>query len=146
MQTAETKDDVNKIASTSEDNFQSLIEDLDILKNHLRLITQRVKGLKKNYHKRKNTNIKSGFVKPVNISKDLASFLNCGEDEKIARSVVNKSINEYIVTNNLQVPEFKQTFVLDEKLAKVFNLELGTVVNYFKMQSYLKQHYPKITV
>jgi chromatin remodeling complex protein RSC6 len=107
---------------------------------------QRVKCLKKNYHKRKNTNIKSGFVKPVNISKDLASFLNKGEDEKIARSVVNKMINEYIITNSLQVPEFKQTFVLDDKLAHVFNLECGTVVNYFKMQSYLKHHYPKTCV
>jgi len=139
-------DKTSKTDTTSEDTFQSLLTDLDLMKNNLRVVVQKVKFLKKNYHKRKNTNIKSGFIKPVNVSNDLAMFLNIHEDDKIPRSVVNKKINEYIKLNDLQIPEFKQTFTLDDNLSKIFNLETGSVVNYFKMQSYLKHHYPKNAV
>jgi chromatin remodeling complex protein RSC6 len=128
---------------TSEDTFESLINELNVMKTNMRTILQKVKYLRKNYHKRKNTNIKSGFVKPVNVSKELACFLNIREDDKVPRSVVNKRINEYIKTNNLQVEDFKQTFTIDTNLATIFNTEPGTVINYFKMQTYLKHHYPK---
>lgn len=132
-----------KIDANSEISFDSLLNELDLMKNQLSGVIRNVKHLKKNYHKRKNTNIKSGFVKPVNVSKELSTFLEIEENDKIARSIVNRKINEYIKANNLQVPEFKQTFKLDDKLSTVFNLETGTVVNYFKMQTHLKHHYPK---
>jgi chromatin remodeling complex protein RSC6 len=135
---------VSETSSVSDDTFDSVLQELETMKNQLRMVYTKVKYLKKNYHKRKNTNIKSGFVKPVSVSPELAEFLHMSVDDKIPRSVVNKKINEYIKTNNLQVPEFKQTFTLDDTLAKIFNLNTGTVVNYFKMQSYLKHHYPKV--
>jgi len=138
-----TAKSVSEASSVSDDTFDSVLQELDTMKNQLRVVYNKVKYLKKNYHKRKNTNIKSGFVKPVSVSPELADFLHMSVDDKIPRSVVNKKINEYIKTNNLQVPEFKQTFTLDDTLAKIFNLNTGTVVNYFKMQSYLKHHYPK---
>ena len=141
---AVTTKSVSEASSVSDDTFDSVLQELDTMKNQLRVVYNRVKYLKKNYHKRKNTNIKSGFVKPVTVSPELAEFLHMSVDDKIPRSVVNKKINEYIKTNNLQVPEFKQTFTLDDTLAKIFNLSTGTVVNYFKMQSYLKHHYPKV--
>jgi chromatin remodeling complex protein RSC6 len=130
-------------STVSDDTFDSVLQELDSMKNQLRLVYNKVKYLKKNYHKRKNTNIKSGFVKPVNVSTELATFLHMNPEDKVPRSVVNKKINEYIKTNDLQVPEFRQTFMLDDQLATVFRLNTGTVVNYFKMQSYLKHHYPK---
>ena len=135
---------VSETSSVSDDTFDSVLHELETMKNQLRMVYNKVKYLKKNYHKRKNTNIKSGFVKPVSVSPELAEFLHMSVDDKIPRSVVNKKINEYIKSNNLQVPEFKQTFTLDDTLAKIFNLNTGTVVNYFKMQSYLKHHYPKV--
>tara|TARA_Y100000389_G_scaffold189634_1_gene213612 strand:- start:314 stop:793 length:480 start_codon:yes stop_codon:yes gene_type:complete len=135
---------VSESSSVSDDTFDSVLQELDTMKNQLRVVYNKVKYLKKNYHKRKNTNIKSGFVKPVSVSPELAGFLHMSVDDKIPRSVVNKKINEYIKSNNLQVPEFKQTFTLDDTLANIFNLNTGTVVNYFKMQSYLKHHYPKV--
>lgn len=127
----------------SEDTFEALLHEMKVMMTNMRTVMQKVKYLRKNYHKRKNTNIKSGFVKPVNVSKELAQFLSIREDDKVPRSVVNKRINEYIKSNHLQVEEFKQTFTIDEKLATIFNTEPGTVVNYFKMQTYLKHHYPK---
>lgn len=144
LSNAVTTKSVSETSSVSDDTFDSVLQELDTMKNQLREVYNKVKYLKKNYHKRKNTNIKSGFVKPVTVSPELAEFLHMSVDDKIPRSVVNKKINEYIKTNNLQVPEFKQTFTLDDTLAKIFNLSTGTVVNYFKMQSYLKHHYPKV--
>lgn len=144
LSNAVTTKPVSEASSVSDDTFDSVLQELDTMKNQLREVYNKVKYLKKNYHKRKNTNIKSGFVKPVTVSPELAEFLHMSVDDKIPRSVVNKKINEYIKTNNLQVPEFKQTFTLDDTLAKIFNLSTGTVVNYFKMQSYLKHHYPKV--
>ena len=138
-----TAKSVSETSSVSDDTFDSVLQELEMMKTQLRVVYNKVKYLKKNYHKRKNTNIKSGFVKPVSVSPELAEFLHMSVDDKIPRSVVNKKINEYIKSNNLQVPEFKQTFTLDDTLAKIFNLNTGMVVNYFKMQSYLKHHYPK---
>lgn len=128
---------------TSDETFDSLLQELDQMKNQFKTICQKVKYLKKNYNKRKNTNVKSGFVKPVNVSSELASFLEIDTDEKVSRSYVNKKINEYIKSNNLQVETFKQTFTIDNKLSTIFTLDEGSVVNYFKMQTFLKHHYPK---
>ena len=145
MQTMAIKSQ-NDTDKNSDDTFDSLVQDLEIMKTHLRTVCQKVKYLKKNYHKRKNTNIKSGFVKPVEVSEEMSMFLNMNTGDKIPRSVVNKKINEYIKEKDLQVPDFKQTFTLDPTLASLFKLEVGAVVNYFKMQSYLKHHYPKPVV
>ena len=128
-----------------DDPFNDILEELNTIKQSITNLTTRLKVLKRTTKIRDNTNIKSGFVKPVAISEQLAQFLNVNNDELVSRNVVNKSINDYIVKNNLQVPEFKQTFVLDEKLARLFDLPESSQVNYFKMQTYLKRHYPKQT-
>ena len=131
-------------AITSDETFDSILHELDNMRNQFKNICQKVKYLKKNYNKRKNTNVKSGFVKPVHVSSELASFLEIENTEKVSRSYVNKKINEYIKNNNLQVETFKQTFTVDDQLSIIFGLDKGSVVNYFKMQTYLKHHYPKI--
>tara|TARA_Y100000389_G_scaffold205042_1_gene262357 strand:+ start:3141 stop:3575 length:435 start_codon:yes stop_codon:yes gene_type:complete len=129
--------------ATSDEIFDSVIQELDLMKNQLKTAYQKIKYLKRNYNKRKNTNVKSGFVKPVNVSSELATFLEIDTTDKVSRSYVNKKINEYIKNKNLQVESFKQTFTIDDKLSNIFRLDEGTVLNYFKMQTYLKHHYPK---
>lgn len=129
--------------ATSDEIFDSVIQELDLMKNQLKTTYQKIKYLKRNYNKRKNTNVKSGFVKPVNVSSEMATFLEIDTTDKVSRSYVNKKINEYIKNKNLQVESFKQTFTIDDKLSNIFRLDEGTVLNYFKMQTYLKHHYPK---
>lgn len=126
-----------------DDPFNEILEELNVIKQSITSVTSRLKVLKRTTKVRDNSNVKSGFVKPVSISQQLADFLDVKSDELVSRNVVNKSINDYIVKNNLQVPEFKQTFVLDSKLAVLFDLPEQTQVNYFKMQTYMKRHYPK---
>lgn len=134
-----------KVAALADDvlEFQSIIEDIMALKVKLSELLVKSKSIQKKYTKRKVPNIKSGFVKPVKLSTTLSDVIGVDNDELVARSVVNKKINEYIKEHNLQVPENKQTFVIDSKLSVLFGLEQGSVVHYFKMQTYLKSHYPK---
>ena len=126
--------------------FDNMLSEIDVIKRQLNTLTTNIKYMKKRYSRRKVSNVKSGFVKPVKLSSDLQDLIGTEEHELVSRSVVNKKINDYIKSNNLQVPENRQTFVLDDKLSNLFGLEKGSVVHYFKMQTYLKNHYPKETV
>lgn len=134
-----------KVEAISDDilEFQTIINDILIIKGKLSELLVKSKSMQKKYTKRKVPNIKSGFVKPVKLSTTLSDVIGVDNNELVARSVVNKKINEYIKNHNLQVPENKQTFVIDAKLSTLFGLEEGSVVHYFKMQTYLKSHYPK---
>jgi chromatin remodeling complex protein RSC6 len=123
--------------------FDNILTDIQSMKDQLTKLASDVKHMRKRYARRKVSNIKSGFVKPVKLSTDLQNLIGSEDNELVSRSVVNKKINDYIKANNLQVPENRQTFVLDEKLSHLFGLDQGSVVHYFKMQTYLKNHYPK---
>ena len=128
----------------TQNDFMSIVDELETMKKQISKIISTVKVLHKNSAKKhRNQNIKSGFVKPVTISKEMGVFMGTKENELVPRNVVNKTINEYIKNHNLQVPTDKQTFVLDDTLASLFNLKTGDVVHYFKMQTHLKNHYPK---
>lgn len=128
----------------TQNDFMSIVDELETMKKQISKIISTVKVLQKNSAKKhRNQNIKSGFVKPVTISKEMGEFMGTKENELVPRNVVNKTINEYIKNHNLQVPTDKQTFVLDDTLASLFNLKTGDVVHYFKMQTHLKNHYPK---
>ena len=81
-------------------------------------------------------------MKPVQITEPLRRLIKADENELVARRVVNKRITDYIKANNLQTADNKQQFVVDDALAVVFNVDVGTIVHYFKMQTYLKHHYP----
>lgn len=127
------------------DDYSKLIEQLDSLRKSVALMMSTVKKLQKyhNKHAKRLKNVKSGFTKPVKISEPLRKLIKAEEGELIARCVVNKRINDYIKTNNLQTSDNRQQFVIDEALASVFNVSVGTVVHFFQMQTYLKAHYPK---
>jgi len=135
-----------KLSKREETNneFVNILDELETMKKQITKIMSTVKVLQKNSAKKnRNQNIKSGFVKPVAISKEMGVFMGTKDNELVPRNVVNKTINEYIKNHNLQVPTDKQTFVLDDTLASLFNLKTGDVVHYFKMQTHLKNHYPK---
>jgi chromatin remodeling complex protein RSC6 len=127
--------------------FENMIMELETMKKNITGMISTLKTTQKQLTKKtKSPNIKSGFVKPVRLSNELSTLIGTGEDELVARNIVNRKINEYVKTNNLQVPESRQNFRVDESLGRLFKLEPGTVVHYFKMQTYLKDHYPKPSV
>lgn len=126
--------------------FDNMITELETMKKNISGMISSLKSSQKHLTKRtKSPNIKSGFVKPVRLSKELSTLIGTGEDELVARNVVNRKINEYVKAHDLQVPESRQNFRVDEALGRLFGIEPGTMVHYFKMQTYLKNHYPKVT-
>lgn len=77
----------------------------------------------------------SAFMKPIQISEELASLIGHGP---MPRTEVTKRIWDYIKKHNLQDPQNKRNIIPDEKLARV----LGTShpIDMFKMTSKISKH------
>jgi chromatin remodeling complex protein RSC6 len=124
--------------------FENMIGELELMKKNLNQMISTLKTSQRHFTKKtKSPNIKSGFVKPVRLSKELSTLIGTPEDELVPRNIVNRKINEYVKAHDLQVPDSRQNFVVDGPLGNLFKLDPGTKVHYFKMQTYLKHHYPK---
>lgn len=77
----------------------------------------------------------SAFMKPMNVSADLAAVVGAGP---MPRSEVVKKLWEYIKKNGLQDPKNKRNINADENLKKVFGGK-GTV-DMFEMQKLVSKH------
>jgi chromatin remodeling complex protein RSC6 len=77
----------------------------------------------------------SAFMKPMNISADLAEVVGKGP---MPRSEVVKALWVYIKKNNLQDPTNKRNINADAKLQKVFDGK--KVVNMFEMTKLVSKH------
>jgi len=83
--------------------------------------------------KKKNQN--SAFMKPVDVSDQLAAIVGTGP---MPRTEITKKLWAYIKENNLQDPNNKRNICPDDKLSKV----LGTTqpVNMFEMTKKVSKH------
>ena len=77
----------------------------------------------------------SAFMKPLNVSADLAAVVGAGP---LPRSEVVKKLWVYIKGKNLQDPSNKRNIVADEALKKVFGGK--DVVNMFEMTKLVSKH------
>ena len=77
----------------------------------------------------------SAFMKPLNVSEDLAKVVGKGP---MPRSEVVKKLWVYIKENNLQDPNNKRNINADENLKKVFGGK--SVVNMFEMTKLVSKH------
>lgn len=77
----------------------------------------------------------SAFMKPLNVSPDLAAVVGAGP---MPRSEVVKKLWEYIKKNGLQDSTNKRNINADENLKKVFGGK-GTV-NMFEMTKLVSKH------
>ena len=77
----------------------------------------------------------SAFMKPMNISADLAAIVGNGP---MPRSEVVKKLWVYIKKNNLQDSKNKRNINADENLKKVFGGK--GVVNMFEMTKLVSKH------
>ena len=118
----------------------------------LRSLGKRVKTLRghsvrvmkqKQKTNRKNNN-NSGFLKPVQISSDMAKFTGWNEDELRSRVDVTKYICQYIRDNNLQNPDDRRQIVADKKLSKLLEYSADNdekPLTYYRIQTYMKKHF-----
>ena len=77
----------------------------------------------------------SAFMKPLNVSADLAAVVGKGP---LPRSEVVKKLWVYIKGHNLQDPKNKRNINADEKLKKVFGGK--DMVNMFEMTKLVSKH------
>lgn len=105
----------------------------------LRVMKQKHRSVRKN-----NTN--SGFLKPVQISKEMAKFTGWDPETLRSRVDVTKYICNYIRENNLQNPSDRREIVADSKLSKLLNYDAkksSDPLTYYRIQSYIKPHFIK---
>ena len=77
----------------------------------------------------------SAFMKPMNISPDLAAVVGAGP---MPRSEVVKKLWVYIKGKNLQDPKNKRNIIGDEALTKVFGGKKS--VTMFEMAKHISNH------
>jgi chromatin remodeling complex protein RSC6 len=81
------------------------------------------------------TKTNSAFMKPRNISADLAVIVGKGP---MPGTEVTKALWKYIKGKNLQDPKNKRNIIADEALKKVFDGK--AVVNMFEMTKLVSKH------
>ena len=149
--TSESAAEVSKPTVTEQ--FDSFIDRLNEQMSSMKLLLAEVKVLKKEatkpvklkkVKKERDPNKPPPFTKPVEISSDLRKFLK--QEGDISRTEVTQKMYAYIKDKKLQNPEMKRQFVLDKPLAKLFKVDEKTSMEYFKLQTHMKQHYPKTEV
>jgi chromatin remodeling complex protein RSC6 len=93
-----------------------------------------------------NTNRNSGFLKPVAISTDMATFTGWSPDKLRSRVEVTTALCNYIKENDLQNPADRRQIIPDPKLAKLLSYDSSTAeqpLTYYRMQSLMKDHFLK---
>lgn len=122
--------------------LRSLNKRLKILRNQsARIIKQKKTGARK-----ATTSNNSGFLKPVKISKEMASFTGWSQADLKSRVAVTKYICNYIKENNLQNPQDKRQINVDAKLSKLLKYDAkkeSEPLTYYALQKHLKSHFIK---
>ena len=133
--------DATNETETPENSIDTFFEKLEELNALTKWFNRQGRAIirKNTKSRRRNTpsNAKSGFAVPVKVASTLAEFLNVNPNDHMPRTEVTKRLTEYIKSNSLQCEDNKKLFVCDEKLAKVFSIDVGTQTNWFEMQKFL---------
>jgi upstream activation factor subunit UAF30 len=113
---------------------------------HLRNDLTRVlkKTVRSTVPKDKSKMSNSGLMKPVVISKDLATFMKVPIDSLHSRVSVTNAICTYIKEHNLQNPSNKREINPDAELARILNFKAGgSPLTYFYIQQLIQPHFLK---
>jgi chromatin remodeling complex protein RSC6 len=140
------------------EQFNGFLETIKIekgTKNSKTLMGKKLKQLQNDSYKllkikylrdenKPKTENNSGFMKPIKISNDLASFLETNAEEPITRVHVTKKLCQYIKEKDLQNPADRREIVPDLKLKALFNMLPDEKLTYYSMQKQIQQHIFKI--
>lgn len=102
------------------------------------------KALKTKQKVKRETNVRSGFMKPVKISAEMAKFTGWDPSQEYSRVDVTKFICQYIREHNLQNQEDRRKIVPDDKLAKLLKCSKTTNdLSYCSLQKVIQPHFVK---
>jgi chromatin remodeling complex protein RSC6 len=142
-------DEIESIRTSQNKNtgvkfLRTLNKRLKLLKNKT---SKAIKSRKSTRKPSNNTN--SGFLKPVQISKEMSKFTGWESNFPRSRVDVTKFICKYIKDNELQNPKDRREILADDKLKKLLNYDPkkdDKPLTYYKIQSYLKPHFTPVEV
>lgn len=98
----------------------------------------------------KTEKLNSGFLKPVQITQELADFIKVDVNEPITRVMITKLICQYIKEKDLQNPKDRRQIILDVPLLNLFRIPLDCVksgenkTTYYQIQKHMRDHIIKI--
>lgn len=108
------------------------------------------KVLKVKNNKKKSSSA-SGFMKPVFISSEMASFTNLDKNTPYPRPQITSAICKYIESHQLQNPKDRREFTVDAALQRLLRYdpqnpptdEAGNAIpmTYFRLQKYMQHHF-----
>jgi upstream activation factor subunit UAF30 len=133
------------------ESITNLIGKFELFEKESKLAKVELRKVLKSYQKKTSKKTRkydpnrppTGFAKPSLISEELCKFLNKPSGTLMARTEVTQEVNKYIKAHNLQNPANKKEIKADTTLTKLLNLKKDDDLNYFSLQKYLKDHFPK---
>jgi chromatin remodeling complex protein RSC6 len=138
------------------EKFEAIINTLSTFKNQISLIQHQLrsveksvkkefKQLKKEAGKNKNKGNKkpSGFATPSKITDELCKFMDKENGSEIARTVVTKTLIDYIKKNKLENSENSQIIHPDQKLQNLLGITENDQLTYFNLQKHMNKHFIK---
>jgi chromatin remodeling complex protein RSC6 len=138
------------------EKFEAIITSLSIFKSQILSIQQQLrnvekslkkefKQLKKEADKNKNKGNKkpSGFATPSKVTNELCEFMNAENGSEIARTVVTKTLIEYIKKNKLENNDNNQIIHPDQKLQTLLGINENDKLTYFTLQKHMNKHFIK---
>ena len=130
--------------------MKAMSEMMSQLRNDFKLLekkaTRELKAANKANARRKSRQSNrspSGFVKPTDISGELATFLGKEKGVQMARTEVTREINAYIRKHNLQDNQNGRKINADAKLSTLLKLKKGEELTYFNLQKFMSPHFAK---
>ena len=88
---------------------------------------------------KKKSRQSGGFSRPVPISEELCSFLDCPAGSHVARTEVTKQLNVYIKAHNLQRAADRRIIDPDDRLTRLLGTSDG--VSFFDLQGKMNKHF-----
>ena len=149
--TVETTTESDEKVDPTVESITNLISKFELFEKESKLAKVELRKVLKSYQKKTSKKTRkhdpnrppTGFAKPSLISEALCKFLNKPSGTLMARTEVTQEVNKYIKAHNLQNPANKKEIKADSTLTNLLNLKKGDDLNYFSLQKYLKDHFPK---
>lgn len=115
------------------------------LKKRVRELENSTNRVMKQKQKTPRKNNNSGFLKPVLISKEMASFTGWDPSKETSRVDVTRFLCDYIKSNDLQNPQDRRQIFADDKLSRLlkYDAKKNEPLTYYSMQRFMKPHFQR---
>ncbi|AUF82296.1 SWIB/MDM2 domain-containing protein [Tetraselmis virus 1] len=141
----EAQPEVHPLVQELENLHKTIVEITALLKStesQFKNIKKQVKKLSKKKRK-SNANGSGNLVKPIPLSDALCGMIGQDPGSSLTRGQVTSAINEYAKSKEIKKPGNGRIILVDQGLGDLLGLNVGTELQIFHVQKYLKEqgHY-----